>query len=132
MPSLPRDEPKIYQGAQSCLYCGDTDRLCDEHIIPFGLGGRWLVPKGSCRPCAKVTSAFEGVVQRTMLGPLRMKFDMPTRRRRERPDKLPLKVRLTESSDWSFIQVDRDLYPFLVLLPILTQLRNGIGMCDFS
>jgi hypothetical protein len=53
-----------------------------------------------------------------MFGPLRMYYDMPTRRRDKRPEKIPLKVQLTPDADWSFIDVDQEIYPFLVLAPV--------------
>jgi hypothetical protein len=93
--------------------------LTDEHIIPFGLGGRWVLPGASCKRCAAITGSFEGTVQRTMLGPLRLFYSLPTRRPKDRPEKLPLKVRVTPASDWSFVDVDQDVYPFLVLFPLL-------------
>lgn len=43
--------------------------LTDEHIVPFGLGGTGVFREASCKACAKVTAKFEGVVQRTILGP---------------------------------------------------------------
>ena len=120
MIDLPAHEPKTYRAVDRCIYCGSDDALSDEHLFPFGLGGRWVLPNGSCQECSRVTSAFEGVVQRTMLGPLRMMLDMPTRRRRERPETLPLKVQLTPGGEWTFIDVDRSVFPFLIILPVLT------------
>ncbi|HEX2763832.1 MAG TPA: hypothetical protein VHM92_08355 [Allosphingosinicella sp.] len=117
---LPIQEAKIYPAAEYCIYCGSPERLSDEHIFPYGLGGWWVLPKGSCHECSRITSAYEGAVQRTMFGPLRMMFEMPTRRPRERPAKLPLKVQFTRDGEWTYVDVDRDIYPFLVLLPILT------------
>ena len=32
----------------SCIYCGATDQLTDEHIIPLALGGRFVLPDSSC------------------------------------------------------------------------------------
>lgn len=116
---LPSHTEKIYQPVNVCIYCGGTGALSDEHIIPFGLGGRWVLPKASCAECAGKTSAFEQTCQRAMFGPLRMYYDLPTRRPKERPTKLPLKVKLSAHSDWSFIDVDQDVYPFLILFPYL-------------
>lgn len=120
MSVLPSQTSWVYPRVDQCIYCGSRERLTDEHIFPYGLGGRWVIPNGSCSECARVTSAFEGVVQRTMLGPLRLMFGMPSRRKRERPKKLPLKVRVTPGADWTFMDVDQEVYPFLVLLPNLT------------
>lgn len=35
-----------------CIYCGSTDELGDEHIVPYGLSGDAVIPKGSCAVCA--------------------------------------------------------------------------------
>lgn len=48
-----------------------------------------------------------------------MYYSMPSRRKKQRPAKLPLKVKLTETSDWSFVKVDQEVYPFLILFPFL-------------
>ena len=119
MLSLPVHPHKIYAAVDHCIYCGGNNTLNDEHIVPLGLGGRWILPKSSCAECAKRTGAFERTCQRTMYGPLRMYYDLPSRRRSERPAKLPLKVKLTPNADWSFIDVNREVYPFLVLFPLL-------------
>jgi hypothetical protein len=116
---LPSHTEKTYPAANVCIYCGATDNLSDEHIIPFGLGGRWVLPKASCANCAGKTSAFEQTCQRTMFGPLRMYYDLPTRRPKERPKTIPLKVKVSADADWSFIDVDQDIYPFLILFPCL-------------
>lgn len=127
MIDLPEHEAKLYPPVGRCIYCGGTDRLNDEHIFPYGLGGRWVIPLASCYECARVTSAYEGTVQRTMLGPLRLMLNMPSRRKRERPEKLPLKVRLRPGAEWTFIDVDQKVYPFLITLPILTLPDEIIG-----
>lgn len=56
---------------------------------------------------------------RTMLGPLRMYYSMPSRRKKQRSEKRPLKVKLTPDADFSFIEVAQDIYPFLILFPNL-------------
>ncbi len=114
---FPHEPPKKYAKADKCIYCGSVEGLNDEHVIPFGLGGRQIVPKASCKACSTVTSAFEGICLRTMLGPLRMLHDMPSYRKKSRPEKMSLKVKLTSKDDWSYIDIDRADYPFLVLFP---------------
>lgn len=116
---LPPQLDRTYPPVSRCIYCGAGEGLSDEHIIPFGIGGRWILPRASCANCARITGAFEGVCQRTILGPLRMYYDLPSRRRKQRPKKLPLKVKVDPNDEWTFMDVDQDVYPFLVLLPIL-------------
>lgn len=75
-----------YDPVGICIYCGnDEGALTDEHIIPLGLAGGHVLPRSSCKACAKATGKFEGVVLRTVLGDLRMRNKFPTRRPHERP-----------------------------------------------
>jgi hypothetical protein len=76
---LPR---KIYPSVGSCIYCSATDNLSDEHIVPYGLGGRYVLPKASCPRCAKVTSRIERDCLRTMFGDLRASLNIKGRKRR--------------------------------------------------
>ena len=59
---------KTYAPVNQCIFCGATDELSDEHILPFGLSGTTILPKASCRACAKITCRFEAQVLR---GPMR-------------------------------------------------------------
>jgi hypothetical protein len=68
-----------------CVYCGATDNLSDEHIVPFALGGNIVLPDASCLHCAKITSAFERRVLRGFMHRARSTGRFPTRRPRERP-----------------------------------------------
>jgi len=115
---LPRQTQKTYPSPHVCIYCGAKENLSDEHIIPKALGGRWILPQASCSGCSAITSAFEGVCARPILGPLRLYYGFPTRRKKSRPKTMPLKVKLTsEQQDWSEVNVKQEDYPFLVLLP---------------
>lgn len=117
-PLLPEHERKRYEPVGECIYCGAQEDLTNEHIIPFAAGGRFELPAASCKVCAAITGAFEGDVMRTMLGPLRMLYNMPSRRKKGRPKKLPLKVKYSTSTDWEIAHVDRSICPFLVGLPL--------------
>lgn len=44
-----------------CIYCGSTDQLSDEHIVPFSLGGNWVLPKASCGRCSRITQKIEQI-----------------------------------------------------------------------
>jgi hypothetical protein len=77
----------------TCIYCGTKDgEMTDEHIVPFGLGGNVILPKASCRNCAKRTGQMEQTIQRMILGPFRVRFGLPTRRKKERPAELELQI----------------------------------------
>src|SRR5579875_1815169 len=68
-----------------CIYGDHDGPFSDEHIVPYGLGGDVILPAASCRDCATKTSRFEQQVLRTMMGPLRVRLGLPTRRKKERP-----------------------------------------------
>lgn len=83
-----------------CIYCGTrAGRLTDEHLIPFSLGGMMYLPNASCDSCARITSRFEQVCARTMFGAFRTRVGMPTRRPRERPALLPLRIQSIDGQD---------------------------------
>lgn len=74
----------------ACIYCGASEcRLTDEHIIPFSLNGTLVLPRASCDICSDITKRFEQVVSRSMYGPLRIKCEFNTRRKKERPTSVP-------------------------------------------
>jgi hypothetical protein len=62
------------------MYCGCTDDLSDEHIIPLGLGASWILEKASCKRHRDVTSAFELDILRNLWGPLRAAINLKSRR----------------------------------------------------
>ena len=45
--------------AHSCIYCGSTDQLSSEHIVPYAWGGVVQIHTGSCEVCRLITSSFE-------------------------------------------------------------------------
>ncbi|MEK9282825.1 HNH endonuclease [Bradyrhizobium sp. ISRA442] len=75
---------KKYPPVGHCIYCGSTESLSDEHIIPYGLqpkGGDWFLPKASCDKCANITKGFEGSCLQGTLGPFRAKLNLKSRRK---------------------------------------------------
>ena len=52
-----------------------------------------------------------------MYGPLRLLYDLPSRRKKGRPETLQLKVKRTEHSDWEYVPVAQHRYPFLITFP---------------
>lgn len=75
-----------------CLYCERTDSLSEEHVIPFGIGGRFIIPAASCPACSTVTSEFERRVLRGFMAAARAVAGFPTRRPKERPAAIPVTV----------------------------------------
>ena len=68
-----------------CIYCDATYELTDEHIVAYGLGGEDVLPKASCKACAKITGAFEEEVLRGLWKFVRAVLGFPTRNPKEMP-----------------------------------------------
>jgi hypothetical protein len=81
-----------YAPVGRCIYCGTDQGLTREHIIPLGLSGDRTLPQASCVVCAKITGEIEKKCLRDMLRPIRTRLGMRSRRKKERPDKLPLHI----------------------------------------
>jgi hypothetical protein len=111
---LPTQSAHTYNSVGYCIYCGSARHLTDEHIIPLGLRGRLVLPNASCSVCSIKTSKVERTCLRTMYGALRLVYGLPTRRKSSRPKALQLKVKRTESSDWEYVAVPQERYPFLI------------------
>jgi hypothetical protein len=70
-----------YPPVGRCIYCGRTEDLRDEHIIPYALGGKVVLPKASCENCATITGKFEQQVLRGHMWLVRVLRKLPSRRK---------------------------------------------------
>jgi hypothetical protein len=102
-----------------CIYCGATDDLRKEHIIPFGLSGTAFLPKATCPRCARITSAFEAQVLR---GPMRAVRVLRRLQSYSKHRGAPTTARLTIVHDGIRETVALPLheYPILLHFPIFT------------
>lgn len=101
----------------SCIYCGATDRLTDEHIIPLALGGRYILPKSSCDKCAEITKNFERRVLRGFMLDARTAGNYRTRRPKERPKFLTVQVE--RDGMFEHVPLDPKDHPAFLHLPLL-------------
>lgn len=76
-----------------------------------------MLPEASCHACSAKTSKLERTCLRTMFGPLRMLYGLPTRRKKSRPETLQLKIKRTGASEWEYVQIACERYPFLITFP---------------
>lgn len=99
-----------------CIYCGSKNSLTDEHIVPFALGGRFILAKSSCAKCAAITSLIERKVLRGFMLEARTVGNFPTRNEKARPKSLPLEI----EKDGSYITVELSPgdHPGILTLPI--------------
>lgn len=99
-----------------CIYCGATEGLSDEHVIPYALGGALILPDSSCPRCAGITSDFERRVLRGFMQGARVAGNYPTRRPKERPKSLPLEIE--REGRFESVEVPTQRHPALLFLPL--------------
>jgi hypothetical protein len=118
-----------------CIYCGTTDEpLYKEHIVPYSLGGSWVLHKASCPKCEAITREFEHCVTSEQVLVIRTVENLPTRRKEKRPKTLPLKV--TKTGREENIECPIDMYPMMLILELYLPpayidkrpYRRGIGI----
>lgn len=115
--------PHVFPPAQRCIYCDATDALSLEHIIPKSLSGALLLPQASCGQCADLTKRFEQTCARTIFGPLRVTYGMPTRRKSERPREFVVEA-IDASGNKTNVVIPAANYPRLIFLLQFCHLPN--------
>ena len=124
-----------YPPIKYCIYCGERNSslLTDEHIIPFSLGGKLLLPQASCNSCAKVTRGITETIARSMYGRLRVRLDAPTRNRKERPSTFPLVV-VNKNGIERQVNIPATLWPrsYPVLILQEAGILSGIAPTEFQ
>jgi hypothetical protein len=96
-----------------CIYCGSIADLSREHIVPLGLGGRWLLLKASCRRCGAITSQFEQNVLRNLWGPARAALNLPTRRNH----KTTYPIEMESNGIFESKEIDAKTFGFPLVFP---------------
>ena len=108
---------KVYPAVEHCIYCGATDRLETEHILPFGLSGTASLPKSSCRECATITGSFEQTVLRGPFWPIRVYRELKSRtKHRNSPSTLP--ISLVRNGTEQTVELKINEYPMLLHFPL--------------
>jgi hypothetical protein len=102
-----------------CIYCGTTEGLSDEHVIPYGLQGEWKLKDASCETHGKVTSAIEGRVMGWGLANVRQKLPIRTRHKKRRTGLLPFVYHVGEEQLTELVPVTEHHGGFA--MPELTQ-----------
>jgi hypothetical protein len=113
-------ESRSYKPVGVCIYCGSKHDLRVEHIVPYSLGGTAKLPAASCGACEEITARFEGRLARTMYGDLRIRLDLPTRRKKTRP----LQVRAEDAATGAEVWLNPE--ESLTILPAVHFLPPGI------
>ena len=118
---MKRFPQQIVGNVGQCIYCGTKEgKLTDEHIIPKGLNGPFLLKKASCLECNRITSDFERDVLRKSLIEPRRGLDIPSKSKKNWPEYFELDVikkgkeetiRLDPSDNFSMLIVPEYLQP---------------------
>jgi HNH endonuclease len=100
-------------GVGVCIYCGATENLSDEHILPYGLGGNLVLAESSCPKCSAITASLEQYLLRGHWWPYRRKLGFQTRRPKQQPPDRPITlVRLGGEEIPGVIPIED--YPFVI------------------
>lgn len=81
---IARQSESIGDPVGRCIYCGISggkERLGDEHIFPYSLGGLAYLRDASCKKHEGITSYLEGYVAKEIFGLVRLRFGMKSRRK---------------------------------------------------
>jgi hypothetical protein len=83
-----------------CIYCDEaTNRLTEEHVVPFSLGGNAIVLKEACcESCRVITSKCERNPIHDNWAEVRAALDFPSRKRKLSEETFPLDVILEDGS----------------------------------
>lgn len=111
-------ESNVLATIGECIYCGATDGLTDEHIVPLALGGDLILADSSCKACAKITGRFEQQVLRGFMLDGRTAGNFPTRRPHERPLRLAIARELLNKR-FEQLEVMAANHPGFLHLPLL-------------
>ena len=115
------NDSKKLIGVNQCIYCGRKGvTLSDEHIISVAIGGKWILPKSSCKRCSKITGKLEGHCFRGTLIGFRAIHNITGRRPKEMPKELPLVIVKRDGR----VEIDNlpiTKYPAFLLLPQLNE-----------
>ena len=125
-PFLPTIGRKVYPPLGYCMYCGSTEELTSEHIVPFALGGEIELLDSSCKECAKITSKFERALLRGQLWRARLALGFKSRRKhRDAPTHTTVEFELDGNT--SEEQVQREHGPAVVTFPVFPPPRLITG-----
>lgn len=108
-----------YDPVGKCIYCGSLiyskaaphRTLAEEHIIPLGLVGLYVLPEASCRECETITGRQDSKLLRGPLWACRTHLLLPTRRPKERPKELPVWV----DGEKKMVKIEE--YPAFLMFP---------------
>lgn len=106
-----------FRSIGKCIYCKRSDiPLSEEHIVPYGLNGNFVIRDASCKRCGAITSAFElDILRNTFMLPRKV-FNM--RSRHSKKDNKAVPARMETGGSTLSIKVPANDCPVFFALPI--------------
>ncbi|WP_148293026.1 HNH endonuclease [Comamonas sp. B-9] len=117
---------KIFEAVGECIYCGSTDNLTDEHVVPYGINGDMLLPKSSCLACNKITSKFEQIILKGIMQDARNVGGLKTRNKKSRSKTVNFKIIKKDESVEELVLPINDAVAFLHV-PVYTDANYPYG-----
>jgi|HubBroStandDraft_6_1064221.scaffolds.fasta_scaffold04633_8 hypothetical protein len=126
-------ERTIVRRVGQCIYCGATEGLTDEHVVPEALRGNQVLAEAVCEPCRIETGRYESRFLQSIRHPryaLGMGKKRTGRNRKTRPEHAP--VRVVRDGRIEELELPYSKHPNAVILPIFRRARiiedpNGDG-----
>jgi len=109
-------QTSVIGDVRRCIYCGSSDSLQKEHVIPLALQGHFVLDHASCRRCAVITGRMEQEMLRGWFLAPRTTLQLKTRRPKERPTALPGIVRRAGVDEEAMVPIDA--YPSALIFPL--------------
>jgi len=81
-----------------CIYCGSKNKLTDEHVFPFALGGNIILVKACCESCREISSKCERNPLHDNWSEVRACLDYPSRKQ-SLSKRFPLQVTLKDGTE---------------------------------
>ena len=125
---IPEIDHYSYKPVGHCIYCGSSEDLRDEHIVPYGLGGNMILPKSSCGACAVITSKFEFSVMRGSFWDARIYRKIQSRRKHKKAPKL-YPITMSRNGTNETIEVSLDEYPIILPFPLFS-VPGYLNLCE--
>lgn len=100
-----------------CIYCGARENLSDEHAVPRGLAGDFVLRKATCPACCVETSKIERAVLREHFTGPRLAVGYPSRRKHSKVPPYPPILGRTKGGTKHRLVFQNMEHPTLLWLP---------------
>lgn len=114
-------QSKKFRPVGFCIYCGANDGpFTDEHIIPYGLLGRFVLQSASCKGCERLTGKVEEDNLRFLLGNFRYRTGaFPARKGKGKDRRKTFKIeRVDANGTVTFEDAPLSEFPLVLHFPV--------------